>query len=211
MRPSIRQRGGALWLILGLARGPMAAATCDGPAVRGSGRRGGRRYVRYDQPVRERPSSCSRRSDPTGSTSARGRLSKDVVLTAAHCTDFLVEEGPDGFGPDDLRVSPLDGTSCSATVDHIIVPSAWFAAGPRFATEARLPRPWPMADPALFGLGQRWDHACRTRGCRLPRHARPGRARPSLWSATARMRISRGVVCGAEGDHAFRRHPQLAM
>ncbi len=23
----------------------------------------------------------------------------DVVLTAAHCTDFLVDVGPDGFGP----------------------------------------------------------------------------------------------------------------
>ena len=29
----------------------------------------------------------------------------DVVLTAAHCTDFLIEEGEDGFGPDDLRIS----------------------------------------------------------------------------------------------------------
>ena len=29
----------------------------------------------------------------------------DVVLTAAHCTDFLIDVGPDGFGPDDLQIS----------------------------------------------------------------------------------------------------------
>jgi trypsin len=58
---------------------------------------------------------------------------EDVVLTAAHCTDFLVEEGPDGFGPDDLRVAfAFDGNGAFATVDHIVVPSAWFAAGPCF-------------------------------------------------------------------------------
>ena len=57
----------------------------------------------------------------------------DVVLTAAHCTDFLVEEGPDGLGPDDLRISfAFDGNGSYATVDHIVVPSAWFAAGPCF-------------------------------------------------------------------------------
>ena len=28
----------------------------------------------------------------------------DVVLTAAH-TDFLIDVGPDGFGPDDLQIS----------------------------------------------------------------------------------------------------------
>ena len=57
----------------------------------------------------------------------------DVVLTAAHCTDFLVEEGPDGFGPNDLRIAfAFDGNGTFATVDHIAVPSAWFAAGPCF-------------------------------------------------------------------------------
>jgi hypothetical protein len=29
----------------------------------------------------------------------------NVILTAAHCTDFLVDVGPDGFGPADLRIS----------------------------------------------------------------------------------------------------------
>jgi hypothetical protein len=57
----------------------------------------------------------------------------DVVLTAAHCTDFLVEEGPDGFGPDDLRVSFAPaGDALFATVDHIVVHPDWFEAGPCF-------------------------------------------------------------------------------
>ena len=55
----------------------------------------------------------------------------DVVLTAAHCTDFLVEEGPDGFGPDDLRISfDLEGDAPFSTVDHIVVHPDWFTATP---------------------------------------------------------------------------------
>jgi hypothetical protein len=55
----------------------------------------------------------------------------DVVLTAAHCTDFLVEEGPDGFGPDDLRISfDPEGDAPYATVDHIVVHPDWFTAPP---------------------------------------------------------------------------------
>lgn len=59
----------------------------------------------------------------------------NVVLTAAHCTDFLVEEGPDGFGPDDLRVTfdPTPGADSAYYVaDHIVVHPAWFTAGPCF-------------------------------------------------------------------------------
>jgi Trypsin len=57
----------------------------------------------------------------------------DVVLTAAHCTDFLVEEGPDGFGPDDVRVAFAPaGDGLYATVDHIVVHPDWFKAGPCF-------------------------------------------------------------------------------
>src|SRR5918995_4612015 len=53
----------------------------------------------------------------------------DVVLTAAHCTDFLVEEGPDGFGPDDLRISfDPEGDAPYYTVDHIVVHPDWFTA-----------------------------------------------------------------------------------
>src|SRR5215211_9101230 len=57
----------------------------------------------------------------------------DVVLTAAHCTDFLVEEGADGFGPDDLRISfDPEGDAPYSTVDHIVVNPDWFTAGPCF-------------------------------------------------------------------------------
>jgi hypothetical protein len=62
-------------------------------------------------------------------------VAPDVVLTAAHCTDFLVEEGPDGFGPDDLRITfdPTPGAdSTYYLVDHIVVHPAWFTAGPCF-------------------------------------------------------------------------------
>jgi hypothetical protein len=53
----------------------------------------------------------------------------DVVLTAAHCTDFLVEEGPDGFGPDDLRISfDPEGDAPYYMVDSILVHPDWFTA-----------------------------------------------------------------------------------
>jgi Trypsin len=55
----------------------------------------------------------------------------DVVLTAAHCTDFLVDVGPDGFGPADLRISfDPAGDAPYAMVDHIVVNPDWFTAGP---------------------------------------------------------------------------------
>ena len=62
-------------------------------------------------------------------------VAPNVVLTAAHCTDFLVEEGPDGFGPDDLRVTfdpTPDASSAYYVADHIIVHPDWFTAGPCF-------------------------------------------------------------------------------
>src|SRR5262245_66032847 len=54
----------------------------------------------------------------------------DVVLTAAHCTDFLVDVGPDGFGPADLRISldPAGGAPFSK-VDDIDVHPAWYRDG----------------------------------------------------------------------------------
>src|SRR5215204_5916325 len=58
-------------------------------------------------------------------------VAADVVLTAAHCTDFLVEEGSDGFGPDDLRITfdpTPDATSTYYLVDHIVVHPDWFTA-----------------------------------------------------------------------------------
>ena len=55
----------------------------------------------------------------------------DVVLTAAHCTDFLIEEGEDGFGPDDLRISfDPEGDAPYYTVDYIVVHPDWLTAAP---------------------------------------------------------------------------------
>ena len=69
----------------------------------------------------------------------------DVVLTAAHCTDFLVEEGDDGFGPDDLRISfDPEGDAPYSTVDHIVVNPAWFTAGPCIGNS----KPRCLAPPA---------------------------------------------------------------
>lgn len=54
----------------------------------------------------------------------------NVVLTAAHCTDFLQEVGEDGLGPNDLRIhfSPTGEPSATRyAVDHIVVHPDWFA------------------------------------------------------------------------------------
>jgi secreted trypsin-like serine protease len=62
-------------------------------------------------------------------------VAPDVVLTAAHCTDFLQEVGDDGFGPADLRISFDAAPGASSIyhfVDHIVVNPAWFTAGPCF-------------------------------------------------------------------------------
>ena len=62
-------------------------------------------------------------------------VAPDVVLTAAHCTDFLQEVGDDGFGPADLRISfdaDPGASSIYHYVDHIVVNPAWVTAGPCF-------------------------------------------------------------------------------
>ncbi len=77
----------------------------------------------------------------------------DVVLTAAHCTDFLVEEGPDGFGPDDLRISfDPEGDAPYATVDHIVVHPDWFTAGPCIGNSKHRCLAPPAEDIALVFL-----------------------------------------------------------
>jgi hypothetical protein len=77
----------------------------------------------------------------------------DVVLTAAHCTDFLVEEGPDGFGPDDLRISfDPEGDAPFYTVDHIVVHPDWFTAPPGRGNSKRLFLAPPAEDIALVFL-----------------------------------------------------------
>jgi hypothetical protein len=80
-------------------------------------------------------------------------VAPDVVLTAAHCTDFLVDVGPDGFGPDDLRISfDPDGDSLFSTVDHIVVNPDWFTAGPCIGNSKHRCLAPPAEDIALVFL-----------------------------------------------------------
>ena len=80
----------------------------------------------------------------------------DVVLTAAHCTDFLVEEGPDGFGPDDLRISfDPEGDAPYYTVDYIVVHPDWPTAGPCFGNSKNACLAPPAEDIALVFLDKR--------------------------------------------------------
>jgi hypothetical protein len=77
----------------------------------------------------------------------------DVVLTAAHCTDFLVDVGPDGFGPADLRISfDPEGDAAFSTVDHIVVNPNWFTAGPCIANSKSRCLSSPAEDIALVFL-----------------------------------------------------------
>ncbi len=77
----------------------------------------------------------------------------DVVLTAAHCTDFLVDVGPDGFGPADLRISfDPEGDGPYSTVDHIVVNPKWFTAGPCIGNSKSLCLKSPAEDIALVFL-----------------------------------------------------------
>jgi Trypsin len=79
----------------------------------------------------------------------------DVVLTAAHCTDFLVEEGSDGFGPDDLRISfDPEGDAPYYSVDHIVVHPDWFTAGPCFGNSKHACLAPPAEDIALVFLDE---------------------------------------------------------
>jgi Trypsin len=82
-------------------------------------------------------------------------VASDVVLTAAHCTDFLVEEGPDGFGPDDLRITfdpTPDASSTYHLVDHIVVHPGWVNAGPCFGNSKHACLAAPAEDVALVFL-----------------------------------------------------------
>jgi len=77
----------------------------------------------------------------------------DVVLTAAHCTDFLVEEGDDGFGPDDLRISfDPEGDAPYSTVDHIVVHPDWFTKPPGSGNSKHIFLAPPAEDIALVFL-----------------------------------------------------------
>jgi Trypsin len=71
----------------------------------------------------------------------------DVVLTAAHCTDFLVDF------PEDLRISfDPEGDAPYATVDHIVVHPDWFTAGPGRGNSKSLYLSPPAEDIALVFL-----------------------------------------------------------
>ena len=75
----------------------------------------------------------------------------DVVLTAAHCTAFLVVGGR--FGPDDLRVSfDPEGDAPFATVDHIVVHPDWFTAPPCVGNSKHRCLAPPAEDIALVFL-----------------------------------------------------------
>src|SRR3954464_7342496 len=77
----------------------------------------------------------------------------DVVLTAAHCTDFLVDVGPDGFGPADLRISfDPEGGAPYSTVDHIVVDPDWFTAGACIGNSKQRCLAAPHEDIALVFL-----------------------------------------------------------
>jgi trypsin len=77
----------------------------------------------------------------------------DVVLTAAHCTDFLVEEGEDGFGPADLRISfDPEGDAPYSMVDHIVVHPDWFTRQPCRGNSKQLCLAPPAEDIGLVFL-----------------------------------------------------------
>jgi hypothetical protein len=83
-------------------------------------------------------------------------VAPDVVLTAAHCTDFFTAPvGGAGFGPDDLRVSfdvaPDDG-STYYVADHIVIHPDWFTAPPCVGNSKHLCLASPAEDIALVFL-----------------------------------------------------------
>lgn len=84
-------------------------------------------------------------------------VAEDIVLTAAHCTDFFTAEvgDPEGFGVDDLRVSfdpDPDETSTYYLVDHLVVHPDWFNAGPCLGNSKSLCLAPPAEDIALIFL-----------------------------------------------------------
>jgi hypothetical protein len=82
-------------------------------------------------------------------------IAPDVVLTAAHCTDFLMEVGEDGLGPDDLRLTfdpEPDASSTRYATDHIIVNADWFDAPACLGNSKHLCLAPPAEDIALVFL-----------------------------------------------------------
>ena len=83
-------------------------------------------------------------------------VAPDVVLTAAHCTDFFTAAvGAPGLGPDDLRVSfavAPDESSTYYVADHIVVNPDWLTAGPCLGNSKHLCLASPHEDIALVFL-----------------------------------------------------------
>jgi Trypsin len=83
-------------------------------------------------------------------------VAPDVVLTAAHCTDFFTAAvGEEGFGPDDLRVSfdvAPDESSTYYVADRIVVNPDWLTAGPCIGNSKHLCLASPHEDIALVFL-----------------------------------------------------------
>ena len=83
-------------------------------------------------------------------------VAPDVVLTAAHCTDFFTAAvGEEGLGPDDLRVSfdvAPDEDSTYYVADHIVVHPDWLTAGPCLGNSKHLCLASPAEDIALVFL-----------------------------------------------------------
>jgi Trypsin len=83
-------------------------------------------------------------------------VAPDVVLTAAHCTEFFTAPvGGEGFGPDDLRVSfdvAPDESSTYYVADHIVIHPDWFTAPPCVGNSKHLCLASPAEDIALVFL-----------------------------------------------------------
>ena len=83
-------------------------------------------------------------------------VAPDVVLTAAHCTDFFTAPvGAPGLGPDDLRVSfdvAPDDDSTYYVADHLVVNPDWLTAGPCLGNSKHLCLASPAEDIALVFL-----------------------------------------------------------
>ena len=65
-------------------------------------------------------------------------IEEDIIRTAAHCTDFLMEVGDDGLGPDDLRLT--FGPSSRRHLDAVRGPICSIVVHPELVRRARVPR-----------------------------------------------------------------------
>jgi hypothetical protein len=84
-------------------------------------------------------------------------VAPDIVLTAAHCTDFFTAAvGAEGLGPDDLRVSfdvAPDEDSTYYVADSVVVNPDWLTAPPGKGNSKHLFLASPAEDIALVFLG----------------------------------------------------------